>query len=221
MANENNFSTLKRVGDYISLDSLDRRQYRSGILPYTFIDDTLYICFGVDRVSGDLTDFSGRQQASEGVLDCAVREFREESRYAFGNVTVEDILNSLCIYNRTSLCILLHVIPEFGKDVRGKTVARFNEKSNLDEEQKISREYNECSEIVWLSETELEELFITNVDYKTVVFRPINELIRNCSHLVRSINTMKSVLKGTVNHKTPEQGFVDLVKSMKISAVQH
>jgi len=63
---------------------------RSGVIPFTIQDRELYFCLGIDRKTSDLTDFAGQRKATDpSSLWTGIREFREESKGAFGNLYSE------------------------------------------------------------------------------------------------------------------------------------
>ena len=52
---------------------------RTGIIPYTVIDSTIYCLLGVDRQSDDYSDFGGGRKKNESFAMGAVRECSEET----------------------------------------------------------------------------------------------------------------------------------------------
>jgi len=56
---------------------------RSGVMPYTVIDDNVHFLCALDGRTKDLTDFGGGVKSRESALEAALREFEEESVSAF------------------------------------------------------------------------------------------------------------------------------------------
>lgn len=72
---------------------------RAGIIPYTKTKKGLLFWLGVDP-SKDLTDFGGQSKVSDkDFLSTATREFEEESLGVFGEIDLENLYNSLCVYD--------------------------------------------------------------------------------------------------------------------------
>lgn len=63
----------------LSPDSSLVRPHRGGMLPYTIIKGEVHILFGVDRASGELSDFGGGRKLNETLITTALREGKEET----------------------------------------------------------------------------------------------------------------------------------------------
>lgn len=86
---------------------------RSAIIPYYLSEDGDVIFFlGVDSVSGDVCDMGGGVKKYETPITGALREFNEESRGIFGDVSVSKLESSLCIFNKTMCTILIKIEKE-------------------------------------------------------------------------------------------------------------
>lgn len=154
---------------------LDLRKYkkssRGGVLPYTFINNELYICFGRDRESGDLTDFGGTKQINENIIQCAIREGEEESRKSFGQVSEGQARNFWCLCNSNMIIIFVPVELENSpngaiEDIRKVTQRNFETKILITKHQAGLRCFNELSGIVWLNELQISNAFSTFPNFK-------------------------------------------------------
>src|SRR5579875_896569 len=173
--------------------SFDTRKIkRAGIIPYTFINDKLYICLGKDIRTGDLTDFGGGRKENENIIYCAVREANEETRCAFGRLRPNEMGNYYCLYNSSMLIILIPVSSNDG-DIRDVSKYNFDNMVNISEKQSKYRCYNEISDIVWLSEEEIDEIFsdIPNIR----LFARVRRFIYSCLTFKQNVKDMKKILK--------------------------
>jgi hypothetical protein len=66
---------------------------RSGIIPYYLEYDKLILCFGIDRKSGDLSDWGGIVDYHEDIYDTACRKLYDES-YKHLTINKENLLGS-------------------------------------------------------------------------------------------------------------------------------
>lgn len=196
-------SILCSVKD-INLSDKDRI-FRGGIIFYTFIDGEIFLCFGRDVKTGDITDFGGRRESKESIIECAIREGQEESRFLISSITEESVQECKCIYNTTSTSasILIIFVPIVSNnpnvDIIKSTKHNFTHKINLTEKQKYSHEFNEMEEVVWLSERDADYLFSYN-QYGRRGTNKIYTKVRKCIMSIEkfSIETLKDSLK-TVN----------------------
>jgi hypothetical protein len=75
--------------------------YRAGTIIYTNVGDKLYFLMGIDKRSGEYCDFGGGVKSGETMIECAYREFYEESCGMFKNViSINDYENAVCIINK-------------------------------------------------------------------------------------------------------------------------
>ena len=178
---------------------------RGGIVFYTFVDGEFFLCFGRDVITGDITDFGGRRENRESIIECAIREGQEESRFLIPRITELSVQNYKCIYNitSTSASILIIFVPIASQnpntDIIKSTKYNFTQKINLTESQKYSHEFNEMEEIVWLSEYEAQYLFSHN-QYGRKGSNKIYTKVRKCIMSIEkfSIETLRDSLR-TVN----------------------
>jgi len=86
------------------------RPSRAGVIAYTVYKKKTYFILGIDTKSGDITDFGGGISLKrEDALQGGLREFSEETLGIFGKITVDEIKNSLVIYDDKNLIIFIHL----------------------------------------------------------------------------------------------------------------
>lgn len=66
--------TIKKTSSIVGL-----RSSRAGVIPFTIHKGTMMFCLGIDKRSGDYTDFGGGSKEREDAIMAAIREFKEES----------------------------------------------------------------------------------------------------------------------------------------------
>lgn len=169
-----------KYGQVSQLTLFHNRIRRGGVLFYTIMDRKLYICFGRDSKTNELTDFGGQRLDKETIVQCAVREGNEESRCSFGKIGTS-IHTYGCLYNSEMLIILIPVPSSLKKD----SVLNFEKCINLDEKAyrddgTLRRSYREMKELVWLSEEEiLKNLF--SLDPQINIFTKVRRfLLSSC-----------------------------------------
>lgn len=159
---------------------------RGGVVYYTFHEEKLYFCFGKDRWTQDLTDFGGGRRGNENPIECAIREGNEESRFAFGNLSLQDVQWFWCLYNTQMLIIFVQVAAPLGENIFHLTLRNF-ESTNLVPNKYVqikegiiilSRCCDEVSEIVWLNEQMIENTFSEFSALK--VYTRVRRFIRSC-----------------------------------------
>lgn len=206
-------SRLSRVCLLNMNDSVIRDIPRAGFVFYTFIGDELYMSFGRDRESGDLTDYGGTRmkKINETPVRCAVREGNEESRYAFSKITIDQIQGFCCLYSSNMLIIFVPVAsPDDKIDIRELTKQNFNEARFLSSSQRKDSRYNEISEIVWLNESQLNNLFS---ELPTIqMYAKVRRFIYSCNQLSQNINMMKNTLKSVITDVPERYNIDDLQK---------
>lgn len=189
-------SKLSRVNQLDLKDPVIRNIPRAGILFYTFIDDELNLCFGRDIGTNDLTDFGGGRRRSESPIKCAVREGNEESRYAFGEITTERIQGCFCLYSSNMLIVFVPVASPDHQDIRTITCNNFDNKYFLNKRQSKARCYNEISEIIWMNESQINNLFSKRPNVQ--MFAKVRRFIYSCTGFSQNITIMKNVLKSVI-----------------------
>ena len=128
---------------------------RCGCLFYTFTTDqpdSLSFCFGIDTQTSELTDFAGGRKSHESILDCAIRESNEETRYAFGQLSQDDIQGLNCLYNDQMFVILVPVKGE-NDDIREISLNNYNDTNidMMDKKGNLLSQYAETSGLEWIS----------------------------------------------------------------------
>jgi hypothetical protein len=151
------------------------RPARAGIIPFTFSKDkTLLFGFGLDKIYRELTDFGGgvSYKKDKTALNGAIREFQEESLGVFGNVTQDQLKDSLVLYTKNTLIIFVY----FDADPEAINNAFYD---------RIIHEKNpEVSDIVWLTEKELK-----------VALQPKSRLIYvRVSHILKNAGNYYNIL---------------------------
>ena len=184
------FSTVAKL-DFT--DSFIANIPRAGIIYFTFIDNKLHMCFGRDRKTGDLTDFSGMKKTRETPVSCALREGYEESRMVFGEVSEFQIRQFICLYSTQMLIIFVPVVAPPGADVIKITQHNFETKHFLSPRQRNYRCFNEISELVWLNETQISNLFSLNPRQK--LYLKVRRFIYSCRQFSLTIDQMRDILK--------------------------
>lgn len=197
-------SKLCRVYELNMNDPRIRNIPRAGIVFYTFINNELFLCFGRDRESKELTDFGGGRRTilGETSLQCAIREGNEESRHAFSEIKPEQIEGFYCLHSNNMLIIFVPVASPNEMDIREITSRNFNKMEFLDLHQKTKPCYNEISEIVWLNERQIENLFSKHP--QTPLFAKVRRFIYSCSEFSQNIAQMKAILKSAIGSDKSE-----------------
>lgn len=177
-------------------DACIRNIPRAGVLFYTFIDDELFICFGRDRGSGDLTDFGGTRRPRETPVQCAIREGNEESRFAFSEIQPDQVQCFNCLYSSNMLIIFIPVAAPDGMDIRKVTSENFSSKQFLNRRQCRERCYNEVSDLIWLDEPAIENLFSSRPKFQ--IFGKVRRFIYSCNEFSKDLNEMKYILRSVI-----------------------
>ena len=185
---------LCRVYELDMSDSCIRNIPRAGLIFYSFINGELFICVGRDQMYSDLTDFGGGRRQREDSVSCAVREGNEESRFAFGEIRPDQVQGFFCLYSSNMLIIFIPVTTLDKTDIRTITTENFSSKQFLDKRQSQTRCYNEVSELVWLGESAIENLFSNRP--KIQMFAKVWRFIYSCNDF--SKNQMKTILMSVI-----------------------
>lgn len=203
--------TVTRVKNISRRDTRVDRIKRGGLILYTNIDGVgTYFCMGIDRNSSDLSDFGGhRERDDPSIIHAAVREFNEESRRMLGfDVTVRDVADCICAYDRNMMLIFLevgsgdisiiHSMNDAFTDMRyiiRSTDGQGNQRRNTSLEMRG---------LCWLSYDDVKNLLTTrsnsgtpHEDCKSVIFSPqssvyfirIYDIIANFWHASQAFET--------------------------------
>lgn len=114
---------------------------RGGVIPYIYENGAQYWCLGLDRASGQFSDFGGRIVRGESALDGSLREFREESLGVFEG-RMKNLSGSTCVTDSNTLIIFSEV--EIGRE---ESLSKFRE---------LATDNSEMSDIVWVDRKRLE-----------------------------------------------------------------
>lgn len=135
--------TLGSIADSWSLQG-------AGILPFTIIDGTIYLCLGRSIHDNQLTWFSGTRDRTTDVdwIATAQREFAEETYNIFGTIQLDKKM--YCIHNFREVMV---IVPFKSPDIIDKTISEFRKHVLA----------QEIIDLVWISTTELDRL-INNED---------------------------------------------------------
>lgn len=138
----------KKVKD-IDLDLV--RPQRAGVILYTKINNEIHFGLGVDTKTNELTDFAGgvsyKEFADKNVVIGALREHREESLGIFGEITYDQVLENLAIYNFNIFILFMNI--EYNENIN----VLFQEQYDAQVKRNITPE---VSNIVWLNMSEFK-----------------------------------------------------------------
>jgi hypothetical protein len=154
---------------------------RSSVIPFTFSDDKLWFSLGIDKKTGDLTDFGGGIKLRDfSPVHAARREFKEETKGVFGNCY--QLRNfrqfSYSLLKENVFLMFLYVPSRFMKSTKGK-FAKLKSLPN-----------DELSGIIWYSQEEFQEIFSLPQD-RIKVYEGIQKIISKINFsLLREILTM-------------------------------
>lgn len=111
---------------------------RAGIIVYRKIGPHIEYVMGVDRKSGDISNFGGTIELSDGSpITAAIREFLEESLGVFGSPSASRMENCVAIYDDREVIIFYQL--QYDKD---KIVSRFNNTVTSSSEMQSLRFYS-------------------------------------------------------------------------------
>lgn len=183
------------VSDINTKSNYIKKIKRGGCIYYSFKKGKLKICLGKHQLSGDLTDFGGMKNYDEDIIQCAIREGNEETRNAFGVRKVEDVLLYPILHN-VNMCIIFIPIDALGDDdVVELSKSNFNQSKMLDK-----KCYQEISELVWLNEEEIMDIF--SVWPKIKVFDKVRRFIVSYFGLECNIEIIKQTLGDYIYFKS-------------------
>mgnify|MGYP002379520317 FL=1 len=132
------------------LDLENVRPQRAGVILVSIENDIVYFGLGVDRKSGDFTDFGGHVEKSDpNVVYSALREFHEETLGIFGgfdNVGPDNIAENLSIYDNKNFIAFIRV---------DEPPTIINHEFNI---QSTQHENLEVQEIVWFTCSNFKKL---------------------------------------------------------------
>jgi hypothetical protein len=86
--------------------------HRAGIIPWKKEGDDVWFIFGLDAISGDITDFGGTHEyiKDNNLIETAIREYREEV-YNAPDIKYSDVYKSMGIMNKPAKTF--EIFPEY------------------------------------------------------------------------------------------------------------
>lgn len=174
---------------------------RAGIIPFTIHNGKLYLCLGKHRRSGELTDFAGQRHNYETILECAVREANEETRYAFGELRVEDLLDRdcVCLFNNKMAVIFVYV-KSMDENITIVSLKNFNEKTHMPSRflnRKLPSYFEEISSLHWLDENDIMDCF--SPEPKIKLYAVVRRFLMSSDEFSVDVTKMKNLLLGLSN----------------------
>lgn len=207
-------SRLTRVHSLNLDDPSIRNIPRAGVLFYTFINGRLNICFGRDASTRELTDFGGGRRNNESPVKCAIREGNEESRYAFSEIRPDQVQGFFCLYSSHMLIIFIPVASPNEMDIRQITDENFKSKQFLNKRQFRARCFNEVIELVWMEESEADNLLFSQRPVYQM-FAKVRRFIYSCTEFAQSITVMKNILLTVIKRPEEEQTLHQLFEGLR------
>ena len=126
---------------------------RCGVIPYTIIDNEVHFLFAEYSKSKELCDFGGGIRKTESSLTGGFREFLEESRSIFSDISSpNDLSHSVAIIDKRRLMALIFVYIDPAWYSTARTV--FHSTSKVD----LKKSSLEIEDIRWVKMTELAKL---------------------------------------------------------------
>lgn len=161
------------VGNCDSLP-LTTKFKRSGIIPYTTINNCKYFCLGINSKYGNLTDFGRNVMEYETFATCAANSLNELSFGIFDFSPTTVYRYSTLIYDHNMIIFLTAIKVENLKDI----VTLFYQKY-------LKSNSNKLCAITWVPEDIFFKLMKTGVNFNQdgfiypAVYRPICNLFKN------------------------------------------
>lgn len=89
----------------------DLKPQRAGVIMYTYFENKIYFGMGYDAKSHDVTDFGGGviYKKDGNAITGALREFSEETLHIFNVLKIDEIIESLVLYDNENLVIFLNL----------------------------------------------------------------------------------------------------------------
>jgi hypothetical protein len=159
---------------------------RSGVIPFTYIDDVKHYCMGYDFNYGTLTDFGGGVKKGENFLIAGCRELYEESLGIFNFLNKQDIErikeHSYAIYDQKMCIIFIDLKIENIEE----TVKEFDRRFHC-----VTRSEN--SAITWIPENIFFNIIKTGKNFKEngCIYSPVYKIV---SDLLRSVSNINEII---------------------------
>jgi len=167
---------------------------RGGVIFYTTIDDRVFFCFGIDSKTQDLSDFGGRREDSENILETAIREANEESRKAIVDLTLDKIQDCRCIYNNEMLIVFV----KCEGNIIAESISRFRNRSNITEDEKERKEFDEMTDLVWLTPEEIRPLLVRTKALSCRMYSKVRKCLSSNAEFMKIVNTPHCTMEYSV-----------------------
>ena len=97
----------------------DQDQKRAGIVLYiTSVYKNrkeVHFCLGYDKKYSEICDFGGRKNMKETIINCALREFSEETHRVFNIKKIyRKLENSICVFDNDMIIFFVNVLLNVG-----------------------------------------------------------------------------------------------------------
>jgi len=147
---------------------------RAGIILYARYNNDIWLGMGIDRVSGDISDFGGGVcKRDTDAIDGAIREFCEESLNIFGKVTRAHVNNCNCIIEDSMMIIFLPIVTDLKKS------------SKLF--RSIMKKDSEMSSMIWIKSGKFDRLVKNQSnDYK--IYERVRKIMPDTVNITSVIN---------------------------------
>lgn len=138
----------------LALDLARTRIKRCGVLPYVVHEGRVWFLWAVDKKTGELTDFGGGIKEWETALEGGLREYREESRGVFSQISLNDAVDKLCLFDpRIGMAIIFFPFQPFWIEAAEELF-----ELDLVSGRAVRRWEDEVSAVRWVEERELTAL---------------------------------------------------------------
>jgi ADP-ribose pyrophosphatase YjhB (NUDIX family) len=146
---------------------------RAGVIPVFYNGTEFNYCLGVDKKYNDLTDFGGGVNLSEEPLEAALRELKEESLniFDFFDVIEKIRTSSYAIYDSKGIIVFFVLVKVDMLETQKMFLTRFDNES-------------ENSSIVWLKESEFQELLSSDKSDKYHLYDRVKNVISYVGGLI-------------------------------------
>jgi len=135
---------------------------RAGVIPYTVVGGQVYFLLGIDNPSLDITDFGGGRHNGyngnvENSMECAIREFKEETNSIFPKIYYrKDFFNdSIVIKNQNMMIFFIYINNKWFETAK----PRFCKKKKY-----VCYKKEEISNILWIHSNRFRQMCIYNND---------------------------------------------------------
>jgi len=140
------------------------RTRRSGIIPYTKINEEIFFLLSRHTDTKEYGDFGGGVRKDETALDAGLREFHEESSNVFLDLelTTEKLLTCVTLHDKHTDAVIIFLYID--ADWMTRSCDNFNWKHNPN---------SEVSSIMWFNESEFHQLIFNTRPRKEIMWSRI------------------------------------------------